>query len=150
MLVDHHRTFVHPSLLMPRTSNAKYRVRAVCGDAIEPGAEGRITSERFDPPHHCPEDVLDDLLGIRAVAGDAHRQAVDAISMPSNQCLDGPGFLPAQRFDQVSVAIRASSRITECQLSHVDFLPNGMVMLPLPWLYRVTVSGSWPAPWKMA
>jgi len=124
MLVDHHRTFVHPALRMPRTSNAKFRVRAVSGDAIEPGAEGRITSERIDPPDHCPEGVLDDLLGIRAVARDAHRQAIDAISVQSDQRLDRPGLLPTQRFHQICVAIHAPSEVIERQrqLCHFDSL----------------------------
>src|SRR5215831_6519119 len=104
---------------MPRMSNAKFRVRAVCRDAIEPGGEGRVASKRLDPPDNCPEGVLDDLLGIRAAARDAHRQAVDAISVPSNQRLDGAILLPAQRFHEIFVAIRAPSKVSERQLSHV-------------------------------
>ena len=149
MLVDDHRTSVHPTLLMPRTSTANFRVGAVCGDAIEPGAEGRITSERVDLPRHAQDRVLDDFLGIWAAAGDAHGQAVDTISVQSDQRLHSPGLMPAQRFHQICVAIRAPSRITERQLSHFDSLP-WEVVLPLPRLYRVTVSGSSPTPWKMA
>src|SRR5213083_3311728 len=95
MLIDHYRTLVQRGLVMPRTPDAKFCISAVCGDSIEPGAEGRITSERLDLLDHCPEGVLDDLLGIRAVAGHAHRQAVGPISVGSDQGLGGPCLLPA-------------------------------------------------------
>src|SRR5262249_52394558 len=140
---------VHPTLLLPCTSNTEFGVRAVCGDAIEPGAKGRIPPERLDPPDDLQEGVLDDLLGIRAAAGDVHCQAVDPICVKHHQRLDGPKLLPAQRFHHICVAICARSRISERQFLHFDFLPCGMV-LPLPRLYRGTVSGSSPAPWKMA
>src|SRR5262245_43537609 len=133
---------------MPHTSNANFRIRAVRGDAVEPGAKGRITPERLDPPDHRPEGILDDLLGIRAVTGDAHSQAIDAISVQSDQRLDGPRLLPAQCLDEVCVAIRVSSMVGERQLSHCDSLPCGMV-LPPPRVYRGTVSRSSPGPWKM-
>jgi len=74
---------------------------------------------------------------------------VDAIAVPRNKRLDGSGLLLTQRFDQICVAIRAPSRVIERQLSHVTPSSCGMV-LPLPRVYRVTVSGSSPAPWKMA
>src|SRR5262249_25963259 len=140
---------VPQTLPMPRAPITKFRVRTICGDPIEPGTEGRVTSERLDLPAHCAEGVLGDLLGVRAVAGDAHRQAVDAISVPRDQRLEGPGLVPAQRFHQICVGIHDPSRVTERQLSHCDFLPCGMV-LSLTRLYRGTVTGSSPAPWKMA
>src|SRR5262249_20707093 len=121
-----------------------------CGDAVEPGAEARISPERVDLPCHAQDRVLHDFLGIRAAAGDAHCQAEDTISVQSDQRLRGPGLVPAQRVHQTFVAIRAPSGVTEDQLCHFNSLPC-RVMVPLPpRLYRVTVSGSSPAPWKMA
>src|SRR5262249_922346 len=103
----------------------------IAHNAIDPGSEGGFASERVDLPHHAQNRVLDHFLGIRAVAGDAHRQAVDAISVQSDQRLDGLGLLPAKRFYQIGIAIRAVSRVPERQLSHFDSLPGGMCSLLL-------------------
>src|SRR4029077_5014600 len=86
------------------------------------------TSERSDRPDHFPKGVLHDLLGIRAVAGDADRQPVGAISVQGDQRLDGPGLLPPQCFYQISIAIHSHWSVTERYLSHVNPLACGITL----------------------
>ena len=66
---------------------AELLVGGVRCDAVDPGSEGRITSEGIDLLDHAAESVLHGLLGILSITRDTHRQPIPTIAVASNETL---------------------------------------------------------------
>ena len=63
--------------------------RAVDGDAIDPGVERRVALEVSERPVGLHEDVLDEILGVLAVAGHVVDQRVDLLLMTADELVVG-------------------------------------------------------------
>src|SRR5437660_3094258 len=74
-------------LVPPAAPCPSLLVRGVDGDAVQPGTQRRIPSERVDLPGGCPERVLDDFLGVLLAARDPDRQPVQAVGISCDQDL---------------------------------------------------------------
>src|SRR3989441_6892790 len=81
VLVEQREGLVERDVAASVSPAAELLVGGVGDDAVEPGAEGRLTPERVDLPDHGPERVLHDFLGVLRGSCDADRQAIRAIAV---------------------------------------------------------------------
>src|SRR5256886_6474072 len=97
----------HVSTLPPPA--AEFLVGRIRHDAVEPGAEGRLTPEGIDLPDHAPERVLHDFLCIRSVPRDPHGQAVRALPVRGEQALCRCRLASPQRFQEREIPVGTPS-----------------------------------------
>src|SRR2546425_8492699 len=69
-------------------------IGGVGDDAVEPGPEGRLASERVDLADHRPDGVLNDFLGVLLAQRDPGRQTIRTVTVRRDQMLHG-GWLTA-------------------------------------------------------
>src|SRR2546425_12264002 len=74
-------------------------------DPVEPGAEGRLTSEAVDLSDHGPERVLHDFLRILSVPRDTRGQAIRAVPVRGDETLRCRRLAPPERFQKVEIPV---------------------------------------------
>src|SRR6202011_572072 len=84
-------------------------------------------AEGVDLAPRRPQAVLHDLLGVRRVAGDANRQAVDPIPVRAHEGLDRAGRPSAYLLHEGCVRIDRSSREELARLDHVGLMGPGQL-----------------------
>jgi len=87
ILIERRQSFVerHPDEVS--WTSADLFVSGIGDDPVDPGSEGRVTSERVNLADHAQEGVLDGFLGIVLVARDSYSQAIGSIAIRGDECL---------------------------------------------------------------
>src|SRR2546425_2787157 len=114
VLVEQREGLVERDVAASVSPAAELLVGSIGDDSVEPGAEGRLTPERVDFPHHRPERVLYHFLGVLRASRDAARQAVRAVAVRGDEMLRCGRLTAPQRLHELTVAIdpRGGSRLS--------------------------------------
>ena len=94
-----------------RAPAAPILVGRVHHDPVEPRAERRVTAEGVDLPHHGPERVLDDVLGVLVITGDPAGEAKGTPPVPRHQLIGRRRISAAERVQQIVVAVDAPAAV---------------------------------------
>ena len=105
VLVEYRQHLVERDFTTSAWPAAKLLVGGIGDDSVEPGTEGRLTSEGVDFPDHGPERVLHDFLGVLRASHDVVRQAVRAIAIRGDEKLRRGRFASPQRLYELMVTI---------------------------------------------
>jgi hypothetical protein len=93
----------------------------VDGDAINPGAEARLTAEAVDRAENAEEDFLGEVERLVAVAQQVHRQLHDHALVLGNQFRAGKLFPGGAALDQHRLAPADVGPTRNPRLLHRDF-----------------------------
>jgi len=106
-LVEPRQHLIQREILAAALPSAQFLIGRVGHYAVEPGPEGRLAAEGVDLPHHRPERILHDFLGILPIAGDAAGQAISALAISRDQELRRPRLAAAKCPDKVAITVSA-------------------------------------------
>src|SRR5262249_1865769 len=114
ILIEQRQGFVERGTDDGSRTSADLFVSGIADDPVDPGSEGRVTSERVDLADHAQEGVLDGFFGIMLVTRDSYCQAIGSIAIRGDKSLCRRRLPLAQGGQQL--LIRIESRL------HVDLL----------------------------